>query len=151
MKTQLMIVIADGANARFHSVARDGAPTLFAELDHAAGRLRSGELVTDRPGQMRSDSSGRPQSLAQRETPATLERERFARRIADTIDDAFRVGHFTELALVMAPKLLGLVRAHLSSQARAAVVGEIPRRLSDRPVADVCRELDEVRRPAALT
>lgn len=151
MMNNTWIVVADNVSARFHSwtlpvVIADVAPGLV----HAEGRLRSRDLVTDRPGESRNDASTRPQSFALRTTPADQERERFAQQIAGAIEEAFAARRFSELALVMSPKLLGLVRAGLSERVRATVIAELGQRLTGRPIDEVVERINNVRRPATL-
>jgi len=147
----LWIVVADNASAKMHATeSRGGAPTLVAELAHPEGRLLSQELVSDRPGRTSRDSSAQPQAFAERDSPAELERARFARRIAAFLDEAHESSRFAELALVMPPKLLGLVREHLKKPTRATVVATIDKRLTSRPVDDVVREVVAVRQPVPL-
>lgn len=150
MKKSMWIVVADGTIARIHSWAKASeVPVLVEELAHPEGRLHSSELVSDRPGQAQSDG-GQPHGLAQRESAAEHERERFAHRIATVIDAGLAKNRFTELALVMAPKMLGLVRERLSTPARRAIVGTIDHRLVDVPIDDVVRQLSAVIGPEPL-
>jgi protein required for attachment to host cells len=147
----MWLVIADNAGARVHALEpRSRDATLIAEIDHAAGRLHNRELVTDRPGQGQSDAGSRPYGFAPRASPVDHEREHFARRLADVIDEGARASRFGELALVMPPKLLGLVREALGNNARALIVGELDQRLIDQPISAVVEKVTAVRRPAPL-
>lgn len=145
MPKNMWIVVADGTIARFHEWSNRGSvPTLLEELNHEEGRLHSSELASDRPGQVQSGGGGRPHGLAQRESPAEHERERFAHRIATSLNEAMASGRCSSLALVMAPKMLGRVREHLGSAAGNAVVGTLDLRLTDVPIQDVVRQLKPV-------
>lgn len=146
----MWIVVADGSVARLHSwKGRGAAPALLEELLHKEGRLHSSALVSDRPGQAQGDG-GRPHGLAQRESAADHERERFARRIAAAINAGLANGDCKAVALVMAPKMLGLVRAHLSLPARQALVASLDRRLVGASIGEVMHQLSDVLPPAQL-
>jgi protein required for attachment to host cells len=160
----MWIVMADVTEARIYE-SHGGAPVRLVEsILHPEGRLTARELAADPPGRTLTGAPGgaaehgghggyarRGHSLARRRSPADVVRERFGAALAEVLEEA-RAGHrFEELALVMAPRLLGLVRQHLSKETRRAVVAELHRSLMGGPVERVERLVRAARPPMLLT
>jgi protein required for attachment to host cells len=131
--TTTWVVAADSSVCRiFEAGEPAGALQELEVLTHPEARLRARELVSDRPGRT-FDSKGAGRHA--KEAPVGPKRHEamvFAGRIADRLE-AGRVAHaFDRLALVAAPKFLGLLRERLTPQVRARIVHEIAKNLSRR-------------------
>ena len=140
MSTMWMIV-ADETEARFYALTKSGAPTLVEVLAHPEARKPSRDAGTHVPGSARSDFGSRPYSLAQGSSPADLERDRFAARVAERLDHEVATSKRHEIALVMGPQLLGLVRGHLGEQAKKIIVASVARTRIDAAPGDVAQEV----------
>jgi len=98
------------------------------------------EQGTDRPGRsFTSFSPGR--SAVQNVDWHELEEERFARAMADRINQAAESGELNAIAIVAPPKALGEIRKELSAKAQSKVVGELAKDLTRHPLKDIEKAL----------
>ncbi|CCJ07981.1 host attachment protein [Methylocystis sp. SC2] len=98
------------------------------------------EQGTDRPGRsFTSFSPGR--SAVQNVDWHELEEERFARAMADRINQAAESGELDAIAIVAPPKALGEIRKELSVKAQSKVVGELAKDLTRHPLKDIEKAL----------
>jgi protein required for attachment to host cells len=98
------------------------------------------ELGTDRPG--RSFTSFSPGRSAMQNTDwHELEEERFARAMADRINQAAESGELNAIAIIAPPKALGEIRKELSVKAQSKVVGELAKDLTRHPLKDIEKAL----------
>ena len=108
------ILIADAAGARVFSTTALGAPLrLERDITNPAGRARTQELVTDKPGRYRR--GGAPKSAMDPRTSAHEEAaEEFAGRMVQMLDEEVSRGAFDSLAIIAPPHLLGVLRSKLT-------------------------------------
>ncbi|AZG77630.1 host attachment protein [Methylocystis rosea] len=98
------------------------------------------EQGTDRPG--RSFTSFSPGRSAMQNTDwHELEEERFARAMADRINQAAESGELDAIAIIAPPKALGEIRKELSAKAQSKVVGELAKDLTRHPLKDIEKAL----------
>ncbi|ULO22771.1 host attachment family protein [Methylocystis sp. SB2] len=98
------------------------------------------EQGTDRPG--RSFTSFSPGRSAMQNTDwHELEEERFARAMADRINQAAESGELDAIAIIAPPKALGEIRKELSVKAQSKVVGELAKDLTRHPLKDIEKAL----------
>jgi protein required for attachment to host cells len=98
------------------------------------------EQGTDRPGRsFTSFSPGR--SAVQNTDWHELEEERFARAMADRINQAAESGELNAIAIIAPPKALGEIRKELSVKAQSKVVGELAKDLTRHPLKDIEKAL----------
>lgn len=98
------------------------------------------EQGTDRPG--RSFASFSPGRSAMQNTDwHELEEERFARAMADRINQAAESGELDAIAIIAPPKALGEIRKELSVKAQSKVVGELAKDLTRHPLKDIEKAL----------
>lgn len=141
MKTQ-WIVVANASQARFFT--RDSATAALVALtpmSHPASRAKGSELADDRPGHEATDNSPGGNRFAPRSDPRRKEHRRFAREIADRLDEALADDAFKSLWIVASDPFLGELKPALSAPVRHRLqlavdsdftsleVGEIERRL----------------------
>jgi protein required for attachment to host cells len=121
------VLAADASRARFFKAdSRLGPLEEVTDLVHPESRLREQGLVSDSPGQGRGRPvAGGPAHTVGHEDDATrVEEERFAREVANALDEARRQGRFDRLHLLCAPRFLGMLRDSLDEHTRKLVVGE---------------------------
>jgi protein required for attachment to host cells len=119
----LWILIANAAGARVAEVHnRKDSPQLIHRIDHAKGRAKAIDLVTDRPGRVR-DGSG-SDAMGPRTGPKEVETEEFARHVTVFLHKEFNAHHFDALAILAPASFLGLLRADLPADLAKAVVFE---------------------------
>ena len=130
------VLLAHRAGARVFMRAQDGKLELIQSIDHPEGRLRDGDVDSDRPGF--SFESGRPggRGLRRSETPQDHVAVVFAKKLADILRSA-RVDHaYDDLAIIAAPAFLGLIRAALDPPTAALVSKEVAKDLASVPDHD---------------
>lgn len=114
MNTQ-WIVVANASLARFFKREAPGNPLVaLPTMAHAESRLKGHELVDDRPGHEATDNSSGGNRFEPRSDPRRREHERFARQIAEHLDDALAKGSFASLWICASDPFLGELRAALS-------------------------------------
>ncbi len=118
------LVVANAAKARvLEESDKPGAYVHVADLVHPQSRQKGVELSSDRPGHasslgQRSGGTAFPSRTDARER----EHDRFAREVATALNDGVAAGHCAGVILVASNPFLGQVKAHLSEQARKALV-----------------------------
>jgi protein required for attachment to host cells len=125
------VVVADEHEARFYDV--DGAREplhLTASLEDGAARLQDRDLESDKPGRGFGVDGARSALDGERSTKKAYVM-RFARHVARAIEAGRRHRQFDRLVLIAAPRMLGLIRPHLSQPCRAMIAAEIAKDLSD--------------------
>src|SRR4030081_955630 len=118
------ILLADAASARLYvSSERPGDWTLLRQLEHAESRMRPSELLSDKPGRVKQSTGSR--AALEPPTPRKkVEAERFARELAEVLDEGVVSAACERLVLVAPPAFLGVLR------------DKLPRRVAER-VSDV--------------
>jgi protein required for attachment to host cells len=114
--TRTWIVLADAASARMYAPQANGRDwTLAAELDHPQGRAKESELGRDKPGRVKQSSGQR--SAMEPPTPRKkVEMEKFARQIAQALDEALVRNAYDRLVLVAPPAFVGVLRGTLAER-----------------------------------
>lgn len=143
-KTVTWIIIADGTRAR---ILKNDGPGKGIDLvvDDIAGENRPGrDIMADRPGRSFDRGGQGRHATEQRTDPRRIDKEAFARTVADMVADGCEKKAFDRLVLVAAPKVLGDLRALLPKQARNMVSGEVAKDLTNTPVHDLPDHLGKV-------
>jgi protein required for attachment to host cells len=139
----VFIVIADSVRARIYDQQARGAPlNLVTDMAHPASGLHNQDLVTDKPGAVRSGNTSVGFAGAH-PSPKEQEQTRFAHDIARHIEHARASGRFKELVLVMGPRMLGQVKHGLSDITKgqiARVIESDIARLNDTHIAQHLRD-----------
>ncbi|MDF2691540.1 MAG: uncharacterized protein K0S29_1395 [Gammaproteobacteria bacterium] len=111
------LIVANSSHARiFRVTSIVGKPRelkLLHELQHPQSRMKRQELLSDKPGVYRANSlagSGHPQDV----DPKQVEMERFAKELAELIDQARTLNRFEQLIIVAPPQFYGVLEHHLS-------------------------------------
>lgn len=112
-KTKLWILLADAGNARI--LERDGTFGALAEIhtlthSHESNR----EHGSDRPGRG-SESSGTARHAYEPHADwHEIQKDNFARELVQILSDAHLNKKFDELYVMAPPKMLGLIRQHIT-------------------------------------
>lgn len=124
--SKIWILAANSGNATLFTADSPTAPlTEFATFDNREARAKQMDLVSDRPGRS-FDSHGEGRHAMEVEVdPKKQEQIRFARLIADRLEQGRVENAFGRLVLVVAPMFLGLLRANFSAPLNALVSLEI--------------------------
>jgi protein required for attachment to host cells len=144
---QTWVVIADGGGARI--VARRPSAAAYGTVGRVPAALShrfSHEIGSDEPGRVYESASTARHALQARHDPHRLEKEAFARRVANAINLAGGRGDFDNLILVAPPRILHDLKARLDQQTRAKLIATLAKDLTKIPD----HELAEHLKPLAL-
>lgn len=112
--SQMWVVVANTAVARILSAAGPTEPLVEREcLSHTAGRLLDRQMVSDRPGRAFDSHGPGRHSMEPRVGPKEEEAIRFAEQVASKLRHAHAAHEFEHLAIVAAPRFLGLLRERI--------------------------------------
>jgi protein required for attachment to host cells len=115
------ILLADAASARLYvSGEGPGDWTLLREIEHPESRMRPSELLSDKPGRVKQ-STGSRAALEPHTPRKKVEAERFARELAQVLDEGVVSGACERLVLVTPPAFLGVLRHKLPPRVAARV------------------------------
>ena len=139
---RVRIVVADQSEADFYELEQRGLPPQFVQrLEDADAHLHDRDLKSDRPGRVfdHAPTAGdRRGAVAHHSTggernPRKVEARRFARRIAQALEQARRQNRYDRLVLMAPPAFLGLLRAEMPATVHAIVSAEIGKDLVHEP------------------
>ena len=126
-----LILVADAARARIFTSDRQLTELALVEsIDHAEGRLRSSELVTDGPGRSAGGPGSVGSAMDAHTDPAEVEEEHFARSLAGRLTHAVNVDDVRHIVLVAPPRFLGKLRQMIPNNVRQRVTVEVTRDLT---------------------
>jgi protein required for attachment to host cells len=131
------LVIADGEKALF--LRNDGDEkfpnlTVFRELEHENPPTR--DQGTGQPGRL-NDAAGTHRSAVEQTDWHRVEKERFAKEIAERLYKHAHKNGFSELVLVAPPTVLGALRKELHKEVQDKIVGELDKDLTKHPVYEI--------------
>ncbi len=141
------IVVADSSHARIFQL-RDGqlpAEEVF-DLANPLGRADNRQLASDSHGQF-AGPDGHGHTAPRVEEPVQHEVRQFAREIGHQLDTAAAQNRYQHLALVAAPRFLGLLRDSLDKHTRKLVTAEVAKNVAAFARADLDACLQELARP----
>lgn len=150
---RLLVVIADGAHARF--LRQTPRNTLHQDqvFEATAAHLRASELRSDGPGASFHTGSSAHHAIAPKHDPKTQEKERFADFVAGEIDAAVAREAWDALVLVAPAHTMGVLREGLGQAAQGILAGTVEKDLIKTPTDELPAHLRQfipvVQRPAA--
>ena len=144
-KKTTWVVLADGAKAR---VLRANGPAKgFSEL-HAlsaeAGRQATRDQGSDRPGRERSIGAASRHALDHKVDWKEQAKTVFLQAVSDYINAAAQSGEFDELVVAAPSKALAVLRGGLSKAARAKLIHEAAKDLTNISIHDLPRHFDDI-------
>lgn len=126
------VLVANRANASlFQTQGPNVAPTLVQHFDHPEGRLKSGEIDSDRPGRAFDRRGASRHALSHEEDPVERVAHAFALDLANHLERAREKGEYDQLGLIAPPRMLGYLRDAISKNTRALVYGELSKDLGE--------------------
>lgn len=132
----MWIVVADGSTARIlEGPGPIGTLNEVTDLSHEESRLKNRDFDTDRPGRSMDDvglgkTRKAKSAYEPEETPKQKEKQRFAREIAQILEEGRLNGEFEKIALISPPKFLGMLRKALGKPTTDCVVQEVTKDLT---------------------
>jgi protein required for attachment to host cells len=129
----LWIAIVDGEHARFVQPDGDNVLHTMCSLDSASAHMRSRELGSDRPGRSFESATAAHHAVGQRHDLHAMEKEKFARFVAEEIDAAASRNDFDELLIVAPARTLHELREALGEAAGTRLIGTLEKDLVKTP------------------
>lgn len=140
MPKDTLILVGDGEKAMFlRNRGDEDFPNLVVErlFEHENPPTR--EQGTDQPGRL-NDALGR-RSAVENTDWHRVEKERFAKEIADRLYKAAHTGQFRHLVVVAPPQVLGNLRSGFHPEVKSRVLAEVDKTLTQHPVYEIERLL----------
>lgn len=136
------VLVGDGRHALFFY--NHGEPDLI-DLRVIEARVEENpsthEQGTDAPGRLFASHGSGGRSAVEPTDWHELEKEHFAREIADRINKAAEGGEMKEIVIIAPPRVLGEIRKELSQKAQSKVKGELDRDLTRHPLVEIEKAL----------
>jgi protein required for attachment to host cells len=133
-RQKTLIVVADGAKARFLQPSEDNkklVPAEDADMLAPTARRPDRDLVTDKPGRGFSTArDGRRGAFEPSHDPHKLEKHNFTAALAERLDKACSAKRFDRIVLVAPKRSLGELRTLMSVRVRKAVSHEVAKDLT---------------------
>lgn len=129
----LWIAVMDGEHARFVQPDRSHELRTVLALDSTMAHQRSHDIGSDRPGRSFESASSARHAVGGRHDPHVMEKEKFARLVAERLNAASAAEEFDELVIVAPAHTLHEVREELDVGAAAKLVGTLEKDLVKMP------------------
>lgn len=131
------VVVADGEKALFlRNEGDEKYPNLEVFREVVESNPPTHEQGTDKPGRF-NDGRGPHRSAVEETDWHRIEKERFAKEIADRLYKAAHRGDFSRLVIVAPPLVIGEMRKELHKEVSDRLVGEVPKTLTNHTVAEI--------------
>lgn len=137
-----LVLMADDAEARF--LINEGPGTGLRELAGLSTAQFPDLQIEheDRPTRQTGGGGAPRHGVEPRETLEVQRRDRFARHVAEALDQEWAKARADRLIVAAAPKMLGVLRKLISGPAAAALAGDIGKDLMKTPLADLPRHFE---------
>lgn len=143
-KTTWVIVADESAATVYSRKSRRGPLTELFALTNEVGRKKTGDLISDRGGRsFDSHGQGRHTMAKEKTGPKKHAAIAFAKKIANRINKAIHDGTCDEIALIAAPRFLGILRDALSKAGNVDAAVTIDKEMVGQDVAVIEKLLAE--------
>ena len=133
----IWVVVADGEKALFlRNEGDERHPNLEVFREVKEDNPPTHEQGTDRPGRF-NDGPGAHKSAVQETDWHRVEKERFAKGIAERLYKSAHRGDFERLVIVAPPLVIGEMRKELHKEVEDRVVGEVPKTLTNHTIDEI--------------
>ncbi len=138
LEHDVWVVVADGEKALFlRNEGDEKYPNLEVFREISEENPPTHDQGTDRPGRF-TDGGGNVHKSAVQETDwHRIEKERFAKEIAERLYKSAHRGDFSRLVIVAPPLVMGEMRKELHQEVEQRVIGELPKTLTNHTVAEI--------------
>ena len=125
-----LVLVSDGRSARLlRNQGTIANPKLTVERELEQENPPTREQGTDRPGRMHG-SDGVSRSAVEQTDWHQRQEQRFASELAELLYKLGHAGTYAELIVVAPPKMLGDLRSSFHPKVKSAVIGEVPKDLT---------------------
>lgn len=137
LEHDIWVVVADGEKALFlRNEGDEKYPNLEVFREMKEENPATHDQGTDRPGRFNDGPS--PHKSAVQETDwHRIEKERFAREIAERLYKAAHKGDYKRLVIVAPPLVMGEMRKELHKEVEQRLVGEVPKTLTNHTIPEI--------------
>jgi protein required for attachment to host cells len=143
MNTTWILVAHRGGARLFENAGPGKGIQLVEDIPHPEGRLKSGEINSDKPGRA-FDTFGRRHGMSQEHEAADQVSLMFAKHLCDKLEKARAENRFSKLVLVAEPRLLGELRNTLDQHTVALVIATLDKDLGGIENSDIPKHLGGV-------
>jgi protein required for attachment to host cells len=144
---KMLIVIFDGEHARYVRPAQDHVLHTERRFDSAAAHKRASDLRSDRPGESFHSDSVAHHAIAPQHDPHQLEKDNFARFIAEDVN-AMPPQDFETLVIAAPSASLSVILDKLSGMVKTKLVGTVAKDLTKMPDDELGSHLRDFVPPA---
>ncbi len=139
------ILVADRAGARlFEQQGRGKLLTLLRDLPHPEGKLKNRDIDADKHGRS-FDSMGQGRhAMSTEQAPTDRVAERFAKELAQMLDQGRMQNAYGRLVLVADPVFLGMLRAALPEPLAGKVAATVNKDLTHVNERDLLDHLGDI-------
>ncbi|WP_075221543.1 host attachment family protein [Acuticoccus yangtzensis] len=135
------VMVGDGEKALFLKNGSDDAhPNLSVVREMAHDNPPTREQGTDTPGR-RADNGIGHKSAVEETDWHRLEKERFAKEIAERLYKAAHRGEYQKLIIAAPPQVLGELRKNLHKEVEERLVFDVPKALTNHPIDEIEKAL----------
>lgn len=122
------ILVANQAEAQVFSSKQPMRDLkLIKTLTHEEGAAHTRDLVSDAPGRAYNRVGPARHGMDPDSGVKEEERRKFVKEMTDLLESAYLKGGFSQLVILAAPAVLGVIRKTLSSGLTRAVIKEVPK------------------------
>lgn len=126
----ILVLITNTNSCKIYQYVKSPAKlSLLNAIQHPENKLKSGELVSDRPGHYQGGSGGAGQAargaFSFPSDPKQIEIDNFARQIAVLLNEERNKNAFDKLIVVAPPHMDGLLMQHLNKHVKGMVTNNI--------------------------
>ena len=125
------VLVADASRARFFEapLPKDGLAEI-EELVHPASKQHPQDMASDEPG-VTHDRVGQGVHGMEQETDIKKQEAiRFAKEVADRLNELLLKKEYAKLYVIAAPAFLGLLRSKFSTATKKIIVDEISKNIA---------------------
>jgi len=139
---ETLVVVFDGAKARFLRRDTKGRLTLESEVESGLARKTS-DIVSDKQGRAFASAGGGVRSTYEpKHDPHKMEKHNFVHGLVKTLDTSYDRNEFKQLIVVAPERSLGEFRA-LAPDKILRVTAEVPKELTQLTVHELQERLNE--------
>ncbi|MBA3957508.1 MAG: host attachment protein [Parachlamydiaceae bacterium] len=128
-RARFWILVANSSFAELYSVNNHNEMERLQSFDFPEGRLKSGEVNSDRPGRSHASVGTKRHAYETKINVHTHEQQKFAGQLAHVLIAGNEQGLFERLALVCPPEFLGELRLLLPENLKRNIYKELPKDL----------------------
>jgi protein required for attachment to host cells len=139
------IMVAHRSGARlFENKGRGRGFKLVADIPHPEGRLKNQDIDADKQGRSFDRFGYGRHAMSQEVEPKKHIAERFAKKLAELLDEGRNQHRYIKLVLIAEPNFLGTLRGALSDQTASKVAASLDKDLADVPERELMEHLREI-------